>query len=60
MLLNMELTYSIIIVDSNKAYGVLSQQTFAQQELVSQMYMYDYPINEVEAQVGISTVYIYM
>ena len=52
----MELPNSIIIVDSNKTYGVLSQQTFAQQELVSQMYMYDYPINEVEAQVGISTV----
>ena len=40
-------------MDSNKAYGVLSQRTFTQKELdgASQMYMYDYPMTAVETQV---------
>lgn len=46
-----------IPVESNQAYGVLSQQTFNQQESgdgALQRYMYDYPMTEAEIQVGLS------
>lgn len=47
---------SIPAVESNKAYGVLSQRIFIHQESdgASQRYMYDYPMTELEAQVYIS------
>ena len=50
---------SIPAVESNKAYGVLSQRIFNQHELgvsdgTSQRYdMYDYPMTEHEAQAGL-------